>query len=76
MATEWGSVFKQGAVDIAGATAPHVNVETIRNYWLAEPPLTEQRVIAEFIDHETTKLDAMVAKIESAIARLQNTAPR
>ncbi|MDS4054990.1 restriction endonuclease subunit S [Accumulibacter sp.] len=64
-------VFKQGAVDVAGATAPHVNVETIRNYWLAEPPLPEQRAIADFLNRETVLLDAMVAKIESAIERLQ-----
>ncbi|HCZ14141.1 MAG TPA: hypothetical protein DHV85_05995 [Candidatus Accumulibacter sp.] len=65
------SVVKRGAVDITGATAPHVNVETIRNYWLAAPPLPEQHVIAEFLNHEAAKLDAMVNKIKTAIERLQ-----
>jgi restriction endonuclease S subunit len=48
-----------------------VNVETIRNYWLSQPPLHEQKAIADFIDRGTGGIDGMVAKVESAIARLQ-----
>lgn len=65
------SVYKQGSVDTVGATSPHVNVETIRNYWLAEPPLHEQRAIARFLDNETARLDLMMSKVELAIERLQ-----
>lgn len=65
------SVYEQGALDTTGATAPHVNVRTIRNYRLAEPPLSEQRAIAAYLDEETSKLDALVAKVETAIERLQ-----
>jgi type I restriction enzyme, S subunit len=65
------SVYKQGAIDTAGATSPHVNVETIRNYWLSEPPLAEQSAIANYLDRETAKIDQMVAKAEAAIERLR-----
>ncbi|MDD2885214.1 MAG: restriction endonuclease subunit S [Dechloromonas sp.] len=64
------SVYEQGAVDVTGSTAPHVNVETIRNYLLAEPPLAEQVAIAAFIDSETEQLDGLVMQINEAIARL------
>ena len=35
------------------------------------PPVLEQRAIADFLDRETAKIDQMVAKVEAAIARLQ-----
>lgn len=65
------SVYQQGDVDTLGATSPHVNVETIRNYFLARPPFEEQHAIAVFLDRETSKLDHMVTKVEDAIERLQ-----
>jgi type I restriction enzyme S subunit len=65
------AVYQQGVVDTVGATSPHVNVETIRNYWLAEPPPVEQRMIGDYLDRETNKIDRMVAKVEEAIERLQ-----
>lgn len=64
------SVYEQGALDVAGSTAPHVNVETIRNYLLAEPPLAEQVAIAAFIGFQTAQLDGLVTQINEAIARL------
>ena len=35
------------------------------------PPLSEQRAIAEFLDRETRKIDALVAKVREAIGRLK-----
>lgn len=64
------SVYEQGTLDVAGSTAPHVNVETIRNYLLAEPPLGEQTAIAAFIGLQTMQLDRLVAQINEAITRL------
>lgn len=63
-------VYEQGVLDTAGSTAPHVNVSTIRNYWLASPPLPEQTAIAAYLDRETAKIDQLVAKVEAAITRL------
>lgn len=63
-------VYEQGALDTAGSTAPHVNVETIRNYQLVEPPLAEQVAIATFIDDQMVKLDSLVNQILDAISSL------
>ncbi len=35
------------------------------------PPIKEQEAIADFLDGETARIDAMVAKVETAIERLQ-----
>jgi restriction endonuclease S subunit len=35
------------------------------------PPFSEQRAIAAYLDAETAKLDALEAKVETAIERLQ-----
>jgi type I restriction enzyme S subunit len=64
-------IYKQGAVDITGATSPHVNVETIRNYLLAEPPPHEQSAIADYLDCETANFDAMTIKVKQAINKLK-----
>jgi type I restriction enzyme S subunit len=47
----------QASSDVVGATAPHVNVETIQNYLLAIPPFDEQNRIAEYIDRESHHID-------------------
>jgi len=63
-------VYEQGALDTTGSTAPHVNVETIRNYQLVEPPLAEQEAIAKFIDDQAAELDSLVEQVLDAIGRL------
>jgi len=35
------------------------------------PEVNEQRAIAAFLDHETAKIDALVAKVREAIALLK-----
>lgn len=41
---------------------PHITMRNIGDYWLPLPPLSEQISIVEFIDRETTKIDALVAE--------------
>jgi type I restriction enzyme S subunit len=65
------STYRQGQIDTVGATSPHVNVGTIRNYVLANPPLSEQLDISAFIDAETSRLDALDVEAVSAIALLK-----
>ena len=47
------------------------NIAQHRSGLFPIPPITEQAAIADFLDRETAKIDAMVAKIETAIDRLQ-----
>ena len=64
-------VYQQGALDTSGSTAPHVNVETIKNYWLVEPRLEEQVRIADFLDRASDRLDEQFARAKLAIEKLQ-----
>jgi type I restriction enzyme, S subunit len=54
-----------------GALHPHLNSTIICDIVVPSPPLTEQVAIAAYLDIESAKLDALVAKIEAAIERLQ-----
>ena len=65
------NTYRQGEVDTVGAASPHVNVETIRNYWIANPPKTEQTQIAEYLVVETAKLDSLTAEAGRTIELLQ-----
>lgn len=50
----------------------NLNGAVLSNVWLAAPPsYREQQAIADYLDRETAKLDALVAKIETAIERLR-----
>ena len=54
-----------------GSKMPRVSPEQIANAFIAVPPEAEQRAIADFLDHETAKIDALVAKVREAIERLK-----
>ena len=65
------TTYTQGDVDTVGATSPHVNVGTIRNYDLSEPPIKEQREISLFLDEQTQSFDTLTAEAQRAIDLLQ-----
>lgn len=65
------STYRQGQMDTVGATSPHVNIGTIRNYTLANPPMSEQRSISAFLEAETGRLDTLEAESERAISLLK-----
>ena len=52
-----------------GITRFGLTGESIRAGVFALPPLPEQRAIAEFLDRETAKIDALVTKVKEAIDR-------
>lgn len=54
-----------------GVSFPAINESEMATYELANPPEPEQRVIAAFLDRETARIDALVAKKERLIALLQ-----
>lgn len=53
------------------ATLPILVQGEMGNLPIVLPNLDEQRAIADFLDRQTAKLDALVTKIETAIERLQ-----
>lgn len=65
------SIRLQGEVDTVGATSPHVNVGTIRNYRLAVPPLEEQHAIAAHLGDQSRSFVALAAEAQQAITLLR-----
>lgn len=54
-----------------GAKMPRANWNDVSSCVLPVPPLKEQRAIADFLDRETAKIDGLIAKVDTAIARLR-----
>ena len=53
-----------------GMGIPHVNGELLANIRIGVPPLAEQRAIADYLDRETARIDALVAAKERVLALL------
>lgn len=54
-----------------GTKMPRTSWDLVRAVVVGVPALKEQRAIADYLDRETAKLDALVGKIETAIERLR-----
>ena len=61
----------QLVVASARSAQPHLNAEELGDALILLPPSVQQLAIASFVDRETTKINALVAKVEEAIARLK-----
>ena len=68
-----GSEYFQGLVRVSWSfgTQPNIGMTVLSNLSIPLPPLPEQRAIAAYLDRETSRIDALVAKVEEAIERLQ-----
>jgi type I restriction enzyme S subunit len=53
------------------AAQPHLNAEELRETIVVIPPFPEQQAIASYLDRETTKIDALIAKIREGIEKLK-----
>ena len=56
---------------MASGLAKNIAQSDVKEFVLPLPALPEQRAIADYLDHETTKIDRMVEKVEAAIERLR-----
>lgn len=56
---------------VTGAAQPKLTSERLSSIKIPHPPIEEQRIIADHLDHETAKIDKMIAKVQEAIERLQ-----
>lgn len=64
-------VYAQGAVDTVGATSPHVNVSTIRNFLLVQPPIEEQQLIGAVLDDRVREFDVLIRSAEQSSRLLE-----
>jgi type I restriction enzyme S subunit len=63
----------QTAVELSWSfgTQQNIGMGVIQNLRVPVPSLEEQSAIADFLDRETARIDAMIAKVETVIERLQ-----
>lgn len=54
-----------------GTKMPRANPEFIQNIRIPAPPLPEQQQIAQFLEHETTKIDALIDEQKRLIELLK-----
>ena len=64
-------VYNQASVDTTGATSPHVNISTIKNYLLVVPPIEEQIAINSCIDQSVFHLESAIVKTQKEIEMIQ-----
>ncbi len=54
-----------------GGTIPSVNNVKLKNFLLPNPPLSEQKAIADYLDAKCAKIDAFIAKQKTVIEKLK-----
>lgn len=62
---------RQWGVTAAGVTRVGIRSTDLNKVTIPLPPLDEQRAIADYLDQETAQIDALVAKQEELICRLE-----
>ena len=65
------AVFSQLEIGALGATIRGINIRDLRRTRIPLPPLSEQQEIAGYVESDTAKLDALVAKVQTAMDRLK-----
>lgn len=66
-----GNVLEQLRIMSNATTIEVIYSESLKEVWLAVPPMTEQIAIIEYLDHKVAMLDDLVFKVQIAIDRLQ-----
>jgi type I restriction enzyme S subunit len=66
-----GPIYGQALQDVIGAAAPHVNISTIRNFFLAMPSRDEQKRITHHIESELRPIHLAETRIEREIELLR-----
>ena len=69
-------VAEQARTLTRGAGLPRISVANLARIELPCPPPDEQRAIADFLDHETAQIDALVAKQEEFVRLLRERRSR
>lgn len=54
-----------------GAAREGLNFQQISGFLVPLPPISEQQAIADFLDAETTKINTLITKVETAIEKLK-----
>jgi type I restriction enzyme S subunit len=70
--TYWECVLQifEYAPYVSGSAQPKLTSDNLGSFILPVPPLPEQQAIAAFLDHETGRIDALIAKKKSLLSLL------
>ena len=68
----WLQAFKQDIVNLAsGGGQPNINQEVVASLKISSPNIFGQKQIANFLDHETAKIDRLIEKQQQLIKLLK-----
>lgn len=68
----WLQAFRQDIVNLAsGGGQPNINQEVVASLKISSPDLSGQEKIANFLDHETAKIDTLIEKQQQLIKLLK-----
>ena len=70
-AMQSGAVNEQLQMSASGVTRFGIPNGAVGDVILPIPPLSEQRTIADYLDYESERIDALTSRAEAAIERLQ-----
>jgi type I restriction enzyme, S subunit len=65
------AVFSQLEAGALGATIKGINIRDLKRALIPVPDRAEQETIGAFLDHETAKIDSLLAKVREGIERLK-----
>ncbi|SBL08500.1 restriction endonuclease subunit S [Klebsiella michiganensis] len=65
------STYTQAQQDCIGATSPHVNVDTIKNFILSWPPEKEREEISNFIYQTLDSIESLTVHLTEKLTLLQ-----
>lgn len=63
-------VFNQFVLASGTTTIPVIYSDTLKNIVLPLPPITEQKIIVDFLDKRLAQVDALIAKQETLLEKL------
>lgn len=63
----------QGLIELeaSSATIPHFTAEKVSRFRIPSHPLLTQLAIADYLDRETSEIDAMAAELDSLVSKLE-----
>jgi len=68
----WLLAFRQDIINLAsGAGQPNINQEVVASLKISSPSYLDQQQIANFLDHETAKIDTLIEKQQKLIKLLK-----
>lgn len=60
-----------GSQDLGNVRTPRVNQSDLRSISIPTPPIFEQKLIVDYLDHETARLDTLIKTQENLVSALQ-----